>query len=120
MGMTISDREKGTGKGVGVGGGCAAMGPLGTPETVSDGGSQSPYGAMADGDMEEQEEAGMEGMTRYHREPLRDLKENYIICLYFQKERYDSRVEDEPKRSGNEEKAMESKDNLASRTDKTG
>ena len=29
MGMTISDREKGTGKGVGVGGGCAAMGPLG-------------------------------------------------------------------------------------------
>ena len=92
-----------------------AMGPLGTPETVSDGGSQSPYG-----DMEEQEEAGMEGVIMYHRGPLKDLKKNYIIRIYFQKERYGSRVEDEPKRSGNEEKAMESKDNLASRTDKTG
>lgn len=96
------------------------MGSLGTPETVRDGRSQSPCGAMVEGDMDEQEEASMEGVIMYDREPLKDLKKNYIICLYFQKERYDSRVEDEPKRSGNEEKAMESKDNLASRTDKTG
>ena len=40
--------------------------------------------------------------------------------LYFQKERYYSSVEDEPKRSENEEKAMESKDDLASSTDETG
>ena len=36
---------------------------LGTSETVSDGRSQSPCGAMVESDMEEQEEAGTEGMT---------------------------------------------------------
>lgn len=36
---------------------------LGTSETVSDGRSQSPCGPMVESDMEEQEEAGTEGMT---------------------------------------------------------
>lgn len=40
-----------------------ARGSLGTLETVSDGRSRSPCGAMVDGDIEEQEEAGQEGMT---------------------------------------------------------
>ena len=97
-----------------------ARGSLGTSETVSDGRSQSPCGAMVESDMEEQEEAGTEGMTLYNREPLKDFKKNYNISLYFQKERYYSSVEDEPKGSENEEKAMESKDNSASSTDKTG
>ena len=97
-----------------------ARGCLGTSETVSDGRSRSPCGAMVEGDMEEQEEAGTEGMTLYNREPLKDFKKNYNISLYFQKERYYSSVEDEPKRSENEEKAMESKDDLASNTDETG
>ena len=62
---------------------------------------------------------GTEGMTMYNRESLKDFK-NHNISLYFQKGTYYTSVEEKPKGNENEEEAVESKDNVASRTEKIG
>ena len=54
-------------------------------------------------------------MTVHYRELLKDFK-NTTSCLYFQKGKHSTSEDNGPKR--NEEKAMESKYNLESITDK--